>query len=422
MNCPNCQKQIDDNANFCPQCGSPIQRCPTCHQPIFPSDRYCPRCGQPIHSSSKEADGYYQPISFQEEQPVTSQDVTQAFRDIPVRHKVNKWGIIIAVIALIMMTVLAYEYIYHGPDLYASSFQEDQDAFLTTDIEINGQNTYASLVGNVNQNGEVFFDGENLYMCDDNGYLVCMNKQLQDRQILLEEPCSYIQVVDQMIYYTDANHHLCQITTDKTNQKTLLNKAVYYLIADGNDLYYQLDEDDESLYVYHLDSQKQEKLNDRATYCINVVDDFLYYESQDGIYRIRKNGKDEEKILSGKYTNLIYQDQQLYYLTDEGVIGCFDLLKKETKEFTDQALLFINMNEDSIFYLSVNQTIVRYDLASHQEKEIYGGIASAGYMAGDHLILVTSSLISQDENYRVIMDLDGQVQQRLFSETQGEMI
>lgn len=56
--CLNCQKEISENANFCPFCGESVsvdepmridqremQSCISCEHPLLPSWIFCERCG-----------------------------------------------------------------------------------------------------------------------------------------------------------------------------------------------------------------------------------------------------------------------------------------------------------------------------------------------------------------------------------------
>ncbi|MDD4238711.1 MAG: zinc-ribbon domain-containing protein [Desulfotomaculaceae bacterium] len=48
MNCPNCQKALQEDAKFCPHCGTAItqnRHCPSCGKKTDPSWVFCPGCG-----------------------------------------------------------------------------------------------------------------------------------------------------------------------------------------------------------------------------------------------------------------------------------------------------------------------------------------------------------------------------------------
>lgn len=48
MNCPNCKKTLQDDAKFCPHCGTAITKnphCPSCGKQADPAWVFCPGCG-----------------------------------------------------------------------------------------------------------------------------------------------------------------------------------------------------------------------------------------------------------------------------------------------------------------------------------------------------------------------------------------
>ena len=47
--CPKCEKPLETNAKFCPNCGAELKAkafCPGCGQEITPGAKFCPNCGQ----------------------------------------------------------------------------------------------------------------------------------------------------------------------------------------------------------------------------------------------------------------------------------------------------------------------------------------------------------------------------------------
>lgn len=417
MFCPKCQNELNDDMNFCPHCGYQVKRCPYCHQLIKEGDLYCSACGRSLQTTPHDQmGGYYQPL-FYDETPVQDEEKTD-FKKVPVKQKVNKVVVLVSVIVSVILTVLSYEYLEHGPTL---TQQSPQISLPQEDMTIAGQTVESSLIGNINQNGQAYFDGKDLYLCDSNGYLVRMNQNLDQQETILAKSCQYITIHNDKIYYTDENNYFCEMSKDGQNQKTLISKDIYYPCIDNDKLYYQLDEDDESLYVYDFQSQKQTKLNNRHSYCINIVDDMIYYSSTDGIYRIHKDGKNDEKIISGKSGNVIYSQGKLYYLSTEGLCA-LDIKSEKVTVVEENAAIFLNMNDQYLFYQSMDGSVVRYDLSSQEEKTIYNGLVENCYIAGDKLIIKTSSSLYQQESYSVVMDFDGLQQRRLFFNGQGEYI
>ena len=96
-----------------------------------------------------------------------------------------------------------------------------------TPIRLNAVSYTHLLVGNINQNGEAYFDGETLYMCNDQGYLVSMDQNLNNRQTLVTEKCQNIMIHNDKIYYTNQQNYLCEVSLDGKNQNQFITKAIY---------------------------------------------------------------------------------------------------------------------------------------------------------------------------------------------------
>ncbi|NLI13499.1 MAG: zinc-ribbon domain-containing protein [Peptococcaceae bacterium] len=46
MNCPSCQRALQDDFKFCPHCGAPIaNNCYSCGKQVDPAWVSCPHCG-----------------------------------------------------------------------------------------------------------------------------------------------------------------------------------------------------------------------------------------------------------------------------------------------------------------------------------------------------------------------------------------
>lgn len=60
MICPNCNKQIDEDSNFCKYCGSKVvvaNKCPHCGAIPLPKDaKFCPDCGEILQKQANVKD------------------------------------------------------------------------------------------------------------------------------------------------------------------------------------------------------------------------------------------------------------------------------------------------------------------------------------------------------------------------------
>lgn len=423
MLCPKCKQELQEEMQYCPHCGLKIERCPVCKNAIILGSKYCSSCGTKLNNPEygNHFGGYYEPI--QDDNKIKEDEVS--FKDVLLKKKINRKVIIISVSALVILSGLSYWYLNYGPSFTNQLTQpETVDTFKKESIQIQGETQDSSLVANLNQNGYVAFNGEKLFVCDNQKKVIVMDKNLENQEVFLDEEVNYLQIAGNTLYYTDSQHRMCSIDIDGKNQKNILDKEVYYPVVKQDKIYYQLNEDNESIYVYDFSTKKETKLNSRASYELNVVNDKIYYSSKDGIYQIGVDGKGDEKLVSGAVFNLVYQDNKLYYTSQDDVnIKVFDLETKKEDTLIQEKSQLLNITSDSLFYQTSDMQVARYDLKENKaDIGLYSGRVNGGYIIGDKLILDTVSSLSSNNNYKVIMDFDGDNQQRLFINDSGSYV
>lgn len=421
MLCPRCKNEISEEMNFCPHCGMKIEKCPVCHQIIIPGAQYCSHCGANLNTQqSNQFEGYYQPLNDYD-QPVQNKQETH-FRDIHTNRQLNKKVIIISVVVLVLVTAVSYAYIYYGPSISNLIKGNTSQQLLTIEpISIDGDNTYSTYISNINQNGEVFQDGDKIYMCNDQGYLVCMDRDLDNQEVIIDEVCQYVTVVDDMIYYVNEDMQICSSSLDGQTRTVLLDVAAYYVVVKDGKIYYQSDGDSETIHVYDLATNEDQKLNDRRSYNLNVMDDVIYYSGTDGIYKIGIDGQGDEKIISDTGVGLVYQDDILYSMSNDGVLSSYDIQTGQTKQIVEDCYMLIGITNQYLFYYDQSYSLVRYDLTSQEFDSIYSGYITTGYVVGDKLVLSTFGQYQSSE-YKIIMDFDGSNQQRIFVENDSNFV
>lgn len=61
MTCPYCNKEIIEQAEFCPECGQNITippRCPSCGIELLPGKKFCHKCGKHIFQNKETSFPY----------------------------------------------------------------------------------------------------------------------------------------------------------------------------------------------------------------------------------------------------------------------------------------------------------------------------------------------------------------------------
>ena len=416
MQCPRCRCEVQEDMQYCPKCGLKFEKCPHCHAPLMTDAKFCTICGKQVQYNEEE-NGYYTPINDQFEDNHTT------FKDIPTKKKVNKKIVIISVVVLIALSLISVIYLNQTTNQQQKHPNQSNDLSKKQSIHIAGETSHSSLSANRNQNGYAAFSDGKLYV--NNGHqLIVMDDDLSKQKTLVNTNASYIQVVGDKVYYVDEQYHLCSIQTDGSDQKTIINQAIYYVTVENDKVYYQLDEDNESLYMYDLTHQKSTKINNRPSYELNVVDNQIYYSSDDGVYKIGVDGKGEEKLINGAVYNLVYQDQKLYYTSQQNATTkCYDINTKKESVLIQGKSQLLNMTDQYLFYLNSELQVKKYNLQTQKEEgTVYSGNVESVFVVGDHLIMNSISNIESKNNYKIISDFSGDHQQRLFLEEAGDFI
>jgi len=415
MLCPTCHQDIQEDALYCPHCGEKLNKCPHCQKPLMPNAKFCTYCGQSViqqSSSQERIGGYYQPIQDNVHQETEKETIQ--FQDIPTKKKVNKLVVGGSVLLLVVASIVSYLYLKNTPAIEVADKQNET----VEKFEIGGNQTSSTLIGNINQAGHVYQYNDKVYIVNDQGKLVSMDKALSQKTVIIDDQVEYVNIVNDTIYYTNKDNHICSSTINGDNQKVILNVKAYYMVVKDEKIYYQSDTDGESIYVYDLKTNQNTKLNDRHSYNLNVVDQDIYYTSTDGIYRIGIDGKGDEKLISGECSQVIYQDDKLYYTENANQLRSYDIKTKKMENVVNERSQLANITDQYIFYYST-EGLKKYDFKTQTSEVIYNSNPQYVEVLGDKLVL---TLQSGQDSYRIIMDFNGKQQQRLFVGNDGSFI
>lgn len=416
MNCPRCHHEIIGEEQYCPNCGYKLVRCSNCQQPLMENAKFCSHCGQALNSVQKESQigGFYVPIN--DEEYIIEEKEHIDFKEVEVSKKVNKPVIVVSVIVMVLLTVVSLWYINK---VQPKTIVDDNTNLIEPEtMKIGGQTHESSLVANINQEGNTFVYKDKVYMCDDSGYIVSMNLDLTEQKIILKEKASNLYIQNDIIYYLDQNQFLCSMKLDGSDKKIIYNQAVYYMHIKEDKVYFQLDSEQEKIYVYDLKTNQVTKINDRRSYNLNVVGDMIYYTSTDGIYCIGIDGKGDKKLVSENCYSLIYFNQKLYYSTSQNQIQCYDTKTQSIEVVVEETSQLCNITETDIFYKTTSG-LKGYNFDTKQSYHIYNGNVSTCEVVGDKLVVLSDSY---NQKYKIIMDKEGDQQQRLFVGQDGTIV
>ena len=100
-------------------------------------------------------------------------------------------------------------------------------------------------------------------------------------EILLDERCSFLQIVEDTLYFCDGAQRFCRLTAEG-DAEVLIETAVWYPYLHGGVLLYQNAADGETLHLRELETGEDRRLNDVASYAPLCLDKVIWYSQRSG--------------------------------------------------------------------------------------------------------------------------------------------
>ncbi len=176
---------------------------------------------------------------------------------------------------------------------------------------------------------------EKLYYLNEKEQIVKYGPFDGETEILREKGTAYLQLVNDKLYYTDAeSSYLYTMSVEGGEEEILIEEGVYFPVVYKDMVIFQRDSDGESLYAMSLEDGEMTKINDVASYCPIVYRDRIYYIARVGdahsVRAVNLDGSGEAVLDNtyGYYMNIY--NGVLYYVTEDnpGAIQCRDLSKE----------------------------------------------------------------------------------------------
>jgi hypothetical protein len=213
--------------------------------------------------------------------------------------------------------------------------------------------------------GLVARDGASLYFGNPNeGYRLYAAGQNgdSDLQNLLDISVSYVNVVDQTIYYCDTK-------------------------------------DDYSIYSVSTDGQKLKELIHGPCYDLSFADGWLFYRTAEGILKIPASGGEPEQLLSDQVRNVYATGDWVYYVEDHGIGGLLRISSNGGEPqpvLTDRPVKFYAIQGDLLYCLiegENNAEIYRMNVDGSNQSKVNSPTEKlhAINISGNRLLIVESS-------------------------------
>lgn len=335
--CPNCNKQLQDGAQFCDGCGAQLQQptvfCPNCGKQLAANATFCDACGTAMNQvvyNEPVAENYAQAYDYAApEQQSPIQGLLSKLSFIPKKLI----GLGVAAVALVLVLVILFSTVFTPKVNNHVLYLKDSQMFYTAVSRIKPFEVTENLADDVSDGAlvgarsnlanatHVTADGKRIFFLDeieDGEYELCyryLNKEKKDAEKIDSNVKQYY--VDKsgkkVIYLTNEgklySHNL------KDREKIDSDVSSFAVSKNGKKVvFFTKDED-----LYIKDGKKdKEKIEGNIDYLCYVSEDFktFYYVKKGNLYK-QKLGKDKEKI-DNDIDNVIaiYESGEIYYTKD----------------------------------------------------------------------------------------------------------
>lgn len=168
-------------------------------------------------------------------------------------------------------------------------------------IDLDGTNKRKML--NTRANGFTIFDNYFIFKksADDRIYKIKIDGDEKEKLVVNRRVEQFV-VADGWIYYVlrpeDPNdgNRLFKITVNGEKETKLSDDRTSYLNVMGDWIYYTNFSDQGHLYKIDLNGKKKTKLTDEEGIEINVTDEWVYYKIGASLYRVRKDGTEQQMV------------------------------------------------------------------------------------------------------------------------------
>lgn len=331
MYCKRCGQYVSDDMMYCPRCGLEIKPskkvCYYCNQPLTENEEYCSYCGrsQMIQESEDPYKGYWK-------KPVL-------------------W---IILVVLLIGSLYISDYITDHP-LNLGTVSENGDS---EQMKITGEMNLSMISANNQGEGTVYIDSSSLY-CVRNHNLYTASLDQPEKMTKLIEGCQgYLYIVQGKLYFCD-NYYDYYCYDLQTKDKELLLENIYYPIITDGKLYYQRDEDNESIHCLDLESRDDQKLNETVSYDLtidNKANKLYYLALEDENYRLKRmdlDGQNDEMVYECSGSSVFVLDDDHIYMYDNDQIIKISKDSKKTDVLKEDLYGgYINICQNQLIYTS----------------------------------------------------------------------
>ena len=93
------------------------------------------------------------------------------------------------------------------------------------------------------------------------------------------------------------------------------------LLVSGNYIYFKGKGERSAIYQMKTDFSENKAMTQSGCLTFNIVGDWLYYSTNDGIYKVPSLGGEVAKLIDGYFPYFIATDEFIYYCDADGFVS-----------------------------------------------------------------------------------------------------
>ena len=238
--------------------------------------------------------------------------------------------------------------------LGACTKQKDNQEFvwnqINTDITLGNSSANHANRGLIcGKDGWIYFSDYNY-----EGHLCRALPDGSNKEVLLEEHCCNLNVIDDCLYYQSEkdhsirsynllNHTLTILVEDAVDDMVVTSEAIYFIT--------------DTIEKINLDGTGRTELLEKGEYLyLDVYGDYLFYTTlTDGIdlYTISSEGKQNTLLLDEAKGAVVIEDNIYYTGVEDNLLYCYDAKEQAMKQI-DKGYN-VNVWQDKIYYIKEKQ-------------------------------------------------------------------
>lgn len=286
----------------------------------------------------------------------------------------------------------------------------------------NSDEVRGNTTGNISNGGFVCKKDNWIYVSMYKNGLWKINNDGSEKVKISDNSVNYLNIVDDWMYYSssrfleeDDSTRLYKMKLDGSSPTKLSEDRVYYVNVVGDWIYYLNVDDNGNPYKMRLDGKGTSKISDISMNCMTVDDGWIYFQrsSDDTLCKMRTNGSDIKKLsdLNAKDMCINIIGDWIYFICDDKP-GIFRVSKdgKDEELFAAGMVTSINYSDDWVYYSSLMNNLykIKEDLS---DRKNVGTDVNGDLQTADDWVYYTKYVSDVGREFRI--KTDGLVKQRL---------